>query len=119
MRHGSTLAHALLHPKNQPLFTRTRCVAGTRPPKPKPRITVGTNPHTLPRYLTVAETASLLRRSRKAIYMMIERDTLPGVRRIGVRRTGGPDRRRLLIHYDTLLDWLDQKCAPSPQEERR
>jgi len=56
----------------------------------------------LPRYLTADEVASLLRTTRKAVYVMIERGTLPGVTRIG---------RRVLIRSNDLLDWLDQQCA--------
>ena len=61
----------------------------------------------LPVLLTADETADLLRTSRKAIYVMAERGQLPGVTRIG---------RRVLVRRDALLDWLDQKRAPSLQE---
>ena len=61
----------------------------------------------LPMFLTPDEAASLLRTSRKAIYVMIERRTLPGVKRIG---------RRVLICSRDLLHWLDQGCASSLQE---
>jgi excisionase family DNA binding protein len=57
--------------------------------------------------LTVEETAALLRTTRRAIYAMVERHQLPGVTRIG---------RRVLFRNADLLDWLDQKRAPSPQE---
>ena len=57
--------------------------------------------------LTVDETAELLCTSRRAIYMMLERHQLPGVTRIG---------RRVLFRSADLLDWLDQKRAPSPEE---
>ena len=57
--------------------------------------------------LTVDETAELLRTSRRAIYMMLERHQLPGVTRIG---------RRVLFRSADLLDWLDQKRAPSSEE---
>ena len=57
--------------------------------------------------LTADETADLLRTTRKAIYVMAERGQLPGITRIG---------RRLLVRRDVLLDWLDQKRAPSLQE---
>ena len=60
-----------------------------------------------PVLLTVAETAALLRTSRKAVYAMVERGQLPGVIRIG---------RRLLVRREALVDWLDQKDAPSPKE---
>ena len=62
---------------------------------------------TLPILLTVDETAELLRTTRRAIYAMIERRQLPGVIRV---------RRRVLLRADDLLDWLDQKRAPSPEE---
>ena len=49
----------------------------------------------------------LLRTTRRAIYAMIERRQLPGVIRV---------RRRVLLRADDLLDWLNQKRAPSPEE---
>jgi len=57
--------------------------------------------------LTIDEVADLLRTSRRAIYAMIARHQLPGVVRI---------RRRVLVRSSDLLDWLDQKSAPSPEE---
>ena len=44
---------------------------------------------------------------KPAIYVKVDRRQLPGVTRIG---------RRLLFRADDLLDWLDQKRAPSPEE---
>jgi excisionase family DNA binding protein len=65
----------------------------------------------LPRYLTAAEAADLLRTSRKAIYVMVERRQLPGVCRIG---------RRVLISAAALLQFLaDQQDAPSLREIQR
>lgn len=61
----------------------------------------------IPTLLTVDEAADLLRTSRRAIYMMLERRQLPGVTRIG---------RRVLFRSTDLLNWLDQKRAPSPKE---
>ena len=61
----------------------------------------------LPMFLTPAEAATLLRTSRKAVYQMVERRQLPGVRRVG---------RRILLHSGELLHWLDQKGAPSLEE---
>jgi excisionase family DNA binding protein len=61
----------------------------------------------LPILLTVDEAAELLRTTRRAIYMMLERHQLPGVTGIG---------RRVLFRSADLLDWLDQKRAPSPEE---
>jgi excisionase family DNA binding protein len=61
----------------------------------------------LPTLLTVDEAADLLRTTRRAVYMMLERRQLPGVTRIG---------RRVLFRSADLLDWLDQKRTPSPKE---
>ena len=63
----------------------------------------------LDRLLRVDEVAKLLRTTPKAIYTMAERGQLPGVTRIG---------RRLLIRSDHLVDWLDERRAPSPKEWR-
>ena len=63
-----------------------------------------------PVLLTVAETAALLRTSRKAVYAMVERGQLPGVIRIG---------RRLLFRRDALVDWLDESCASLPGGPRQ
>ena len=63
-----------------------------------------------PVLLTVAETAALLRTSRKAVYAMVERGQLPGVIRIG---------RRLLFRRDALVDWLDESCASLPGGTRQ
>ena len=61
----------------------------------------------LPPLLTVDDAAQLLRTTRKAVYVMIERGQLPGVTRL---------RRRVLLRSDRLLEWLDQNCASSPKE---
>jgi len=61
----------------------------------------------VPLFLNVDEAAELLRTSRRAIYAMVERRQLPGIVRL---------RRRVLFRSDVLLDWLDQKRAPSPKE---
>ena len=63
-----------------------------------------------PVLLTVAETAALLRTSRKAVYAMVDRGRLPGVIRIG---------RRLLFRRDALVDWLDESCASLPGGSRQ
>ena len=65
------------------------------------------NGDAMPLLLTVDDAADLLRTTRRAIYAMLERRQLPGVIRI---------RRRVLIRSDDLLDWLDQKRAPSLKE---
>lgn len=61
----------------------------------------------MPVFLTPTEAAALLRTTRKAVYAMAARGALPGTTKIG---------RRLLVRTDVLLDWLDQKTAPSPKE---
>ena len=61
----------------------------------------------LPPLLTADDAAQLLRTTRKAVYVMIERGQLPGVTRLG---------RRVLLRSDRLLEWLDQNCASSPKE---
>ena len=57
-----------------------------------------------PVLLRIDEVAALLRTSSKAIYAMDERDTLPGVVRIG---------RRVLFDQEILVRWLRQKSATS------
>jgi excisionase family DNA binding protein len=61
----------------------------------------------MPLLLTVDHAADLLRTRRRAIYAMLERRQLRGVIRI---------RRRVLIRSAELLEWLDQKRAPSLKE---
>ena len=51
----------------------------------------------LPPLLTAAETATLLRTGRKAVYALAERGQLPGVVRVG---------RRLLVRRDDLLAFV-------------
>ena len=50
-----------------------------------------------PEFLTVAETAELLRTTAKAVYTMVERGQLAGVTRIG---------RRVLVNRARLLKSL-------------
>jgi excisionase family DNA binding protein len=61
----------------------------------------------MPLLLTVDDAADLLRTTRRGIYAMLERRQLPGVIRI---------RRRVFIRSAELLEWLDQKRAPSLKE---
>ena len=63
----------------------------------------------LPLLLNVAEVADILRTTPTAVYAMVERGQLPGVTRLG---------RRVLVRSADLLDWLDQKRAPSPGRRR-
>lgn len=63
----------------------------------------------MPTLLTIDDVANVLRTSRGAVYAMAARGQLPGLTRIG---------RRVLIRADALLDWLDQKRAPSPDGGR-
>jgi len=63
----------------------------------------------LPVLLTSGEMAGILRTTRKAVYAMAERGQLPGATRVG---------RRLLIRRDDMLQWLDERRAPSAEELR-
>lgn len=49
-------------------------------------------------YLTADEAASLLRTTRKAVYGLIERGVMPGIRRIG---------RRVLVRRRELIEWIE------------
>jgi excisionase family DNA binding protein len=57
--------------------------------------------------MTVPEAAHLLRTTTRGVYAMVERRQLPGVVRV---------RRRVLFRTAVLLDWVDQKSAPLPEE---
>lgn len=61
----------------------------------------------LPVLLTAGEAASLLRTTRRGVYVMAERDQLPGLTRIG---------RRVLVRSCDLLLWLDGKRAQTSRE---
>ena len=64
----------------------------------------------LPIYLKVDEVAELLRTTKKAIYVMVERRQLRGVRKIG---------KRILIRSASLLQWIeDQQVAQSLLEKQ-
>jgi excisionase family DNA binding protein len=60
-------------------------------------------------FLKPDEVADLLRTTRKAIYVMIGRRKLPGVRKIG---------KRILIRSSALLEWVDQQATSSLQERQ-
>lgn len=64
----------------------------------------------LPHLLTAAEVAKLLRTTRKAIYAKAARCDLPG--RVYIDR-------RLLFNRATLLRWLEENQAMSPESKRR
>ena len=57
----------------------------------------------LPRVLTVSEAAAYLRVNRKTLYELIQRDGLPGVRRVG---------RTLRISSAALVSWLGEGRVP-------
>jgi excisionase family DNA binding protein len=53
--------------------------------------------------LTPDEIADLLRTSRKAVYVMVERKQIPGVVRIG---------RRILFRRFDVMRWLEDLAKP-------
>jgi excisionase family DNA binding protein len=63
----------------------------------------------VPTLLTPDEVAAVLRTSRKQVYAMVERGTLPGIVRVG---------RRLLFDRDHLVRYLNALRVPSPGEAR-
>ena len=77
-----------------------------RPPRSEEDPVQTNNPRgaELPVLMTVDEAAALLRTTRAAVYVMVARAQVPGITRIG---------RRVLFRSRDLLDWLDQKRAPS------
>jgi excisionase family DNA binding protein len=60
------------------------------------------DPSSLPFFLTAAEAAKLLRTTRAAIYMRIERGLMPGAVKDG---------RRVLIRRDDLLAYLEKAAT--------
>jgi excisionase family DNA binding protein len=58
-------------------------------------------------YLSAAEAAAFLRKSTKAVWAMVERGQLPGVRKIG---------RRILVRRRDLVAFIE-KSALSPKGE--
>ena len=58
------------------------------------------------RLLDASDVAELLQTSRTAIYTMVEREQLAGVRDIGCR---------VLFDHAELLHWLNHTCAERPQ----
>lgn len=86
----------------EPLRLRRRSLASAQAEKPNTHSRSAT-----PTLLTVDEAAELLRTSRRAVYAMVDRRQVGGVVRLS---------RRVLFHRATLLEWLDQKRAPSRKE---
>jgi excisionase family DNA binding protein len=60
----------------------------------------------LPSLCTIDEVAATLRKTRKAVYAMVERQQIPGVLRVG---------RRVLFDQQTIVRWLRQKSSPSSE----
>lgn len=60
--------------------------------------------------MTVPNVADLLHTSASAVYSLVARHQIPGVRRIG---------RRVLFHRAELLAWLDHTCASSAKGDGR
>lgn len=85
---------------------RTDRVARSRPGLARPVL----RQPLVPFLLTVDEVADALRTTRKAVYALIERGHLPGVVRV---------RRRVLVRQTALLQWLQEKGAPSLEETER
>ena len=50
-------------------------------------------------YMTVPEVAELLRTTKTAIYTMVQRGQLPGVRRVG---------RRILVRRSAVVRWIEE-----------
>lgn len=99
---------------NRPSTRRARPRVRKAPPHSSPRDPTTRSPEPqptpLPRFLTVDETADLLRTTRRAIYTRIQRGDFPGVVRLS---------RRLLIDADALLHWLDERRGPSPNPKEK
>ena len=70
-------------------------------------MTAPQNVTTVPRLLTVPETAECLRTTTGAVYQMVARGQLPGVIRLG---------GRVLVREDDLIQWLNHNRTPSPKE---
>ena len=68
-------------------------------------------PEGLPYFLTVKETAKLLRTTTQALYQRIYRDQIPGVCHVGPRN--------ILIETERLLAWMraNGSRASSPTKE--
>ncbi|MEX1363863.1 MAG: helix-turn-helix domain-containing protein [Nannocystaceae bacterium] len=96
------------HATTEPCHTPPQDVSGRSRATPKEPRRFQLSATALPRFLTVDETAELLRTTRRAIYARIQRGDFPGVVRIS---------RRLLIDAGALLQWVDERRGPSPKLE--
>lgn len=63
----------------------------------------------LPILLKPTEVATLLRTTTRAIYLRVQRGTLPGVVRVG---------SRILVERDELISWLRESRVTSPEGRR-
>lgn len=103
--HAQAQAHALQAPR--PVLRAAtapdlrRAALPTSPPAP---VAPTASSLPLPELLTIDEVAALLRTTRKAIYTLIRRGTLPGVVRLP---------RRLLVERAALVDWVHSCRAVS------
>ena len=102
-----TRARPTGHGPTEPSHTPAREAPDGRRQTPKERRAFQPS-GTLPRFLTIDETAEILRTTRRAIYARIRRGDFPGVVRIS---------RRILIDANALLHWLDERRGPSPNLE--
>ena len=58
------------------------------------------DPSTLPYLLTADDVAALLRITRKAVYCMVNRGEIPGVKKVG---------RRVRFLRDVVLAWIAEE----------
>lgn len=91
-------------PRSTASITTVRTTAPTSQPPPPPASTPAAAPPPVPHLLTIDEVAGHLRTTRKAVYALIRRGTLPGVIRLP---------RRLLVDRAVLVGWLEERRAVS------
>ena len=66
------------------------------------------DPQSLPPVLRIAEAARLLRVNRKTLYELVQKNALPGARRVG---------HVIRIDRDAVLDWLKGQGRVSRRHE--